>query len=40
MSLANTFDVQPSQEFLRAIITTLADFDQFQDGNDKSSRIV
>jgi len=36
MSLSNTFDIQPSQDFLRAIINTLVDFDQFQDGIDKS----
>jgi len=36
MSLSNTFDIQPSQDFLRAIINTLVDFEQFQDGTDKS----
>ncbi|KZT44211.1 hypothetical protein SISSUDRAFT_1013307 [Sistotremastrum suecicum HHB10207 ss-3] len=35
MSLANAFDVQPAQDFLKGLIATLADFDQFQDGNYK-----
>ena len=35
MSLSNTFDVQPAQDFLKGLIATLNDYDQFQDGSDR-----
>jgi len=39
MSLSNTFEIQPSQDFLRAIINTLVDYEQFQEGTDKKIRL-
>ena len=39
MSLSNLFDIQTAPDFLRGVLLTLAEFDQFQDENFKPKMV-
>lgn len=40
MSLSNLFDIPTAVDFLRGVLTTLSEFDQFQDDNFKPKMVL